>query len=85
MNEITKDDELTRKYLSPENIDHMHKAVLQIPDEESIKNLQKQLEDNKILFKLWIEQPENIPTCIAVKAYEKDHVQHYFKDLKLMR
>lgn len=32
-----------------------------------------------------MEQPENIPTCIAVKAYEKETVQDYFKTLKLMR
>jgi hypothetical protein len=32
-----------------------------------------------------MEQPENIPTCIAVKPYEKENVQIFFKDLKLMR
>lgn len=30
VNETTKTDELTRQYLSPENIDQMHKCVLAV-------------------------------------------------------
>lgn len=30
VNEIYKDDELVKKYLSTENIDHMHKCVLAV-------------------------------------------------------
>lgn len=30
INEISKSDELTQKYLSPENIDRMHKCVLAV-------------------------------------------------------
>lgn len=30
VNEVTKDDELTRQYLSPENLDQMHKCVLAV-------------------------------------------------------
>ena len=63
----------------------MHKCVLGIESEENLKELHEKLKDNGIVHKLWIEQPENIPTCIALKAYEKETVQEYFKDLKLMR
>ena len=30
VNQITKDDELTKSYLSEENLDSMHKCVLQV-------------------------------------------------------
>ncbi|CAO1429092.1 unnamed protein product [Diamesa serratosioi] len=85
INHITKDDDLTKSYLSEENLDSMHKCVLQIPDKETIELLAKTLDENKIQYKMWIEQPENIPTCIAVKAYEKESVQEFFKAFKLMR
>lgn len=29
--------------------------------------------------------PENIATCIAMKPYEKDHVNKYVKKLKLFK
>uniref|UniRef100_A0A1A9W469 Uncharacterized protein n=1 Tax=Glossina brevipalpis TaxID=37001 RepID=A0A1A9W469_9MUSC len=29
--------------------------------------------ENDIKHKLWIEQPENIPTCLAIKPYVKEH------------
>lgn len=57
----------------------------QIPDKETIEQLAKTLDEHQIQYKLWIEQPENIPTCIAVKAYEKESVQELFKAFKLMR
>ncbi|KAG5670903.1 hypothetical protein PVAND_001132 [Polypedilum vanderplanki] len=86
INEMTRDnDELTKQYLSTENIDKMHKCVLGIENQEKLEELHKKLNDNGVISKLWIEQPENIPTCIALKPYEKESVQEYFKDLKLMR
>jgi peptidyl-tRNA hydrolase len=85
INEITKDDEVTKRYLSEENLDKMHKCVLAIENQESLENLHKNLSENGISHKMWIEMPENFPTCLALKPYEKEQVQDYFKDLKLMR
>jgi Peptidyl-tRNA hydrolase PTH2 len=48
-------------------------------------NLHKTLEEAGIIHKLWMEQPENIPTALALKPYEKETVQDFFKTLKLMR
>ena len=39
---------------------------------------------NEIPHKLWIEQPENIPTCLAVAPRLKSCVHKFFKTLKLM-
>jgi Peptidyl-tRNA hydrolase PTH2 len=48
-------------------------------------SLHKTLQEADVMHKLWVEQPENIPTAIALKPYEKETVQDYFKALKLMR
>lgn len=57
--------------------------IVQIPDEKSILELSDTLKANQIDHKLWIEQPENLPTCIALKPYQKQDVQKHFKKLKL--
>lgn len=77
------DDEHTKKYL--ENLDSMHKVVLEISNEKEIISLHEVLERDNIMHKLWIEQPENIPTCLVVKPYPKDEVKNYFKGLKLFK
>ncbi|CAL1533242.1 unnamed protein product [Lymnaea stagnalis] len=76
-------DEVTQEYLS--DLDRMHKIVLEAKDEESLNKLSETLKENNIDHKLWLEQPENIPTCIAVKPYRKTDVQAFFKSFKLFR
>ncbi|CAH0554075.1 unnamed protein product [Brassicogethes aeneus] len=77
------DDEHTQEYLK--DLDNMHKVVLSAPDEKSIKDLKCKLEEGDVKHKLWIEQPENIPTCLVAKPYPKDEVQKYFKKFKLFK
>merc|ERR1719342_1943673 len=60
----------TQNYLR--ELDSMHKIVLEVKDENELK---------KIDQKLWVEQPENFPTCLAVRPYPKSQVQKYFKGL----
>nr|ADD24398.1 protein C2orf79 homolog [Lepeophtheirus salmonis] len=74
-------DEDTVKYLR--DIDNMRKVVLKIKDEETLSALSKKLNDNEIKHKLWTEQPENYPTCIALKPYEKSRVHPFLKHLRL--
>lgn len=57
----------------------------QAKDEGTLTNLASQLAKDSIDHKLWIEQPENIPTCLAIKPYPKHDVQKYFKHLKLFK
>lgn len=82
---MTKSDSLTRSYLSEENLDKMHKCVLGIENEEALKDLHSKLDSAGIIHKMWIEMPENVGVCIAVKPYNKEDVQDFFKDLKLFR
>ena len=71
--------------MSEENLDRMHKCVLGIENEEGLIDLHNTLESAGIIHKMWIEQPENVGVCIALKPYNKEDVQNYFKDLKLFR
>lgn len=48
-----------------------------------LKSYASKLEENKISHYLWIEQPENIPTCLALKPYPRAHVNPFFTELKL--
>ncbi|XP_022902330.1 putative peptidyl-tRNA hydrolase PTRHD1 [Onthophagus taurus] len=77
------DDEHTKEYLK--NLDSMHKVVLEANDEEAIVKLKETLDENGVKHKLWIEQPENIPTCLVTKPYPKEDVQKYFKKFKLFK
>lgn len=76
-------DEHTQVYLK--DLDNMHKVVLQATDEQSLLTLKEKLESDAIKHKLWIEQPENIPTCLVAKPYPKEQVQKYFKKFKLFK
>lgn len=76
-------DEYTQEYLK--DLDNMHKVVLQAPDEKSLVTLKDKLEVEGVKHKLWIEQPENIPTCLVVKPYPKEEIQKHFKKFKLFK
>lgn len=76
-------DSNTQAYLA--DLDSMHKVVLEAPDEASLHALCSKLKEKDVHHKLWIEQPENIPTCLVTKPYPKNEVQSYFKKYKLLK
>ncbi|KAL2738533.1 putative peptidyl-tRNA hydrolase PTRHD1 [Vespula maculifrons] len=76
-------DSNTQAYLA--DLDSMHKVVLEASDEASLHTLCSKLKEDDIHHKLWIEQPENIPTCLVTKPYPKNEVQSYFKKYKLLK
>ncbi|XP_076306737.1 putative peptidyl-tRNA hydrolase PTRHD1 [Tachypleus tridentatus] len=67
------------------DLDRMHKVVLEAPDETSLWTLSEALTAASIDYKLWVEQPENFPTCLATKPYKKEEIQSYFKKFKLFK
>lgn len=77
------EDEHTQEYLK--DLENMHKVVLEASDESSLVSLKEKLESGGVKHKLWIEQPENIPTCLVAKPYPKEQVQKYFKKFKLFK
>jgi len=76
-------DEHTQSYL--EDLDNMHKIILEATDEKDLIELEVKLTKSGIDHKIWIEQPENYATCLAVKPYPKTQVQKYFKKFKLYK
>ncbi|KAL4707259.1 hypothetical protein ACJJTC_019797 [Scirpophaga incertulas] len=72
---LNRYDEQTIKYL--DDLDNMHKVVLEVPNEDALRKVAAKLQENSIAHKLWIEQPENVPTCLAIKPYPKDEVKKY--------
>jgi hypothetical protein len=63
----------------------MHKIIISVQNHEELKELNDTLLVNEIKFKLWIEEPENVPTCLATKPYSKALIEKYFKMFKLFR
>lgn len=57
----------------------------QAKSEVDLRALSEELQKNEIKHKLWIENPENIATCIAIKPYPKDAVHKFVKKLKLSK
>ncbi|XP_077238416.1 peptidyl-tRNA hydrolase II (PTH2) family protein [Tasmannia lanceolata] len=82
---MNRDDPHTSDYCSDRNLDSMHKVTLEVKGEPQILNLSQKLTSGGIAHKLWIEQPENIPTCLATKPYPKSVVSAFFKKLKLCK
>lgn len=80
-----KDDPFTLQYCDASNLDSMHKVTLEVKGQAQIVNLSEKLKSGGIDHKLWIEQPENIPTCLATKPYPKSVVSSFFKKLKLCK
>jgi hypothetical protein len=50
-----------------------------------LRNLSTKLTDEGVLHKLWVEQPEDFPTCLATKPYHKSEVSIHFKKLQLCK
>ncbi|KOS16223.1 peptidyl-trna hydrolase ii [Malassezia pachydermatis] len=67
--------ENTRAYVSTDNLPHMHKIVLQTPKGVTLTALSEQLrgvtEPDMPTHYLWTEQPENVPTCLAIAPNRK--------------
>ena len=80
---LNNSDTETIEYLK--NLDTMHKVVVNVTSQADLIGLSESLAEKQIKFKLWIEQPENIPTCIATKPYAKSVVKAFFKNFKLLR
>lgn len=72
---------------SPSGCDETYRmqVTLEVKGEQQIRNLSEKLTAGGIEHKLWIEQPENIPTCIATRPYQKSQIASFFKKLKLCK
>ncbi|XP_061610048.1 putative peptidyl-tRNA hydrolase PTRHD1 [Phyllopteryx taeniolatus] len=76
-------DRDTQSYLA--ELDSMHKVVLAAPDEAALSGLSESLTQAGVAHKLWIEQPENMATCLALKPYPRERVQPLLRKFKLFK
>ncbi|KAJ2706881.1 peptidyl-tRNA hydrolase domain-containing protein 1 [Coemansia sp. IMI 203386] len=58
-----RDDERVKSYTA--DLESMHKVTLETKNEASLLKMADNLKEKNIPYHLWIEQPENIPTCLA--------------------
>ncbi|XP_010603163.1 putative peptidyl-tRNA hydrolase PTRHD1 [Fukomys damarensis] len=63
----------------------MRKVVLEAPDETTLKELADTLQQKNIDHTLWLEQPENIATCIALRPYPKEEVSQLLRKFRLFK
>uniref|UniRef100_A0A8D2IJC2 peptidyl-tRNA hydrolase n=2 Tax=Varanus komodoensis TaxID=61221 RepID=A0A8D2IJC2_VARKO len=63
----------------------MRTVVLEAPDEHALSALAETLQKNGIDHKVWVEQPENVATCVALRPYPKEHVHRHLKTFKLLK
>lgn len=80
---IFQNDPNTVEYMA--DLDRMHKVVLEVATVDELLALADSLATDNIDYKLWIEQPEDVATCLATKPYKKDQVQKYFKKFKIFK
>ncbi|EPQ55174.1 peptidyl-tRNA hydrolase II [Gloeophyllum trabeum ATCC 11539] len=68
----TRDRPETVEYL--ENLKEMRKAVLQTANEDSLTKLATLLSSSTppVPHHLWVEQPENVPTCLALAPNRRE-------------
>nr|XP_004028980.4 putative peptidyl-tRNA hydrolase PTRHD1 [Gorilla gorilla gorilla] len=78
-----RDHPHTAAYL--QELGRMRKVVLEAPDETTLKELAETLQQKNIDHVLWLEQPENIATCIAFRPYPKEEVGQYLKKFRLFK
>ncbi|RLV62327.1 hypothetical protein DV515_00019430 [Chloebia gouldiae] len=63
----------------------MTTVVLEAPDENSLLDLAKLLKEKGVEHKVWVENPEGIPTCLALRPYPKNLVQPHLRNFKLLK
>jgi peptidyl-tRNA hydrolase len=82
---LSRDAPGTVAYCAPAQLDSMHKVVLNIQGEEALRALSDELRTAGVVHKLWVEQPENIITCLATAPGDKAALASHFKKLKLAK
>ena len=78
-------DSDVQSYVSAAAATQMHKVVLSAKDDAELGEAADILSKAQIKHHVWIENPEKIRTCLAVKPYPRHIVQPLLRHLKLFR
>mmetsp|Transcript_33698 Transcript_33698/g.103400 ORF Transcript_33698/g.103400 Transcript_33698/m.103400 type:complete len:169 (-) Transcript_33698:177-683(-) len=79
----TWDTDETRAYVAPAALGSMTKAVLELKGEAQLRTLAAKLDAADVAHELWIEQPEDTPTCLATAPGRKSALAPHFKKCRL--
>lgn len=79
----SREDAETQAYLA--DVDNMHKIVTAALSEEDVRGVADKLAAAGVGHKLWVEQPEGIPTAVATKPAKRRDLQPFFGAFKLYR
>ncbi len=60
-------------------------VVLEVKDEAALRKLGDALTAAGVKHKMWVEQPENFPTCLATRPYSKAEIGQHFKKYQLSK
>ncbi len=71
------------EYMS--DLDHMHKVVMEVKNESQLLKVCDALDKTGILYKRWVEQPENLLTGIATIPYVREQLGDALKPCSLFR
>ena len=63
-------------------LDRMSRIVLQITNDNELKQLEDKLFKKNIDYKIWVNRPERYPTCVSLRPFPKTNVQKYLENLK---
>ena len=63
----------------------MHKVVLAVKDEAELMETASLLTRHSIVHRVWVEAPEQLPSCLATRPYQRSVVQPLLRHLKLFR
>ena len=80
---LKENDNRTVEYT--EKLDEMRKVVLEIAGDNDLTSLRKSLDENGVRYHCWVEQPENIQSCLATLPANQNEISKYFKHLKLYK
>ncbi|KAJ1905666.1 hypothetical protein IWQ60_012234 [Tieghemiomyces parasiticus] len=78
-----KDTPQVQDYVA--NLDGMHKVVLETKNEASLRKAAEGLQAKGIDYYMWVEQPENILTCLATAPTQRSLVSEVTKKCQLWR
>ncbi|KAJ3274246.1 hypothetical protein HDV01_003319 [Terramyces sp. JEL0728] len=78
-----RNDEAVIRYM--EDMDNMHKVVLELKNASQLETLSTSLQENKIDFVRWVEMPENTLSCLVTKPYEPDDIRPLLKKCSLFK
>ncbi|KAL1512013.1 hypothetical protein AB1Y20_005288 [Prymnesium parvum] len=78
-----RNDRVVAEYVA--QLGSMRKVVKECKGETQLLNLAAKLREEGVAHHLWMEQPENIPTAIALKPYPRNEVLHLVKKYNLFK